>query len=65
MPKILEQEPPCLDFVTRWNSTLVMYQQAIKLRDVMICTVSDIAIAHDFIDHTLTNEDYNHIQSID
>ena len=42
-----------------------MYQQAIKLRDVMICTISDIAIAHDFTDHTLTNEDWNHIQSME
>ena len=61
----IEQEPPCLDCVTRWNSTLVMYQQVIKLRDVMICIVSDIAIAHDFTDHTLTNEDWNHIQSME
>ena len=65
MHKNGEQEPPCLDCVTRWNSTLVMYQQAMKLRDILSCTVSDKAIAHEFVDHTLSTEDWNRIQSME
>ena len=60
-----EHEPPCLDCITRWNSTLIMYQQSLKLRDVLICTTSDKAIANEFVDYTLSIEDWNHIQSME
>ena len=60
-----EHEPPCLDCITRWNSTLIMYQQSLKLRDVLICTTSDNAIANEFVDHTLSIEDWSHIQSME
>ena len=60
-----EQEPSCLDCITRWNSTLIMYQQSRKLRDVLICTTSDKPIANHFVDHTLSIEDWNNIQSME
>ena len=60
-----EHEPPCVDCITRWNSTLIMYQQSLKLRDVLICTTSDNAIANEFVDHTLSIEDWSHIQSME
>ena len=60
-----EQEPPCLDCITRWNSTLIMYQQSLKLRDVLICTTSDKVIVDEFVDHTLSIEDWSHIQSME
>jgi hypothetical protein len=61
----IEQEPPCIDVVTRWNSTLVMYQQSLKLRSVLTCTITDSTIAVDFYDDTLTMEDWNHIQEME
>ena len=60
-----EHEPPCVDCITRWNSTLIMYQQSLKLRDVLICTTSDNVIANEFVDHTLSIEDWSHIQSME
>ena len=36
-----EWEPPCLDIITRWNSTLEMYQEVLKLKDVLSCTIAD------------------------
>ena len=56
-----EQESSCLDCVTRWNSTLVMYQQTIKLRDIMSCTISNKVIAHEFVDRSLSIDDWNHV----
>ena len=60
-----EHEPSCVDYITRWKSTLIMYQQSLKLRDVVICTTSDNAIANEFVDHTLSIEDWSHIQSME
>ena len=59
------QEPPCLDVITRWNSTLTMYQQGIKLKDILTCTISDNLIDHEFADHILSVEDWNHIQNME
>ena len=64
-----EQEPPCLVCLTRWNSALIMcgrnimYQRSLKLIDVLIC-ISDKAIANEFVDHSLSIEDWSHIQSM-
>ena len=60
-----EREPPSIDVITRWNSTLVMYQEAIKLRDIITCTITDSAIAGDFVNGILTLEDWNHIQAME
>lgn len=60
-----EQEPPCLDMITRWNLILVMHQQAIKLRDTWSCTTSDKNITHELIDHILILEYWNHIYSME
>ena len=60
-----EREPPCLDIITRWNSTLEMYQEALKLRDVLSCTIADSIIAADFVDSMLTIDDWNHIQAME
>jgi hypothetical protein len=45
----VEQEPPCIDVVTRWNSTLVIYQQSLKLRSILTCTIIDSTIASEFL----------------
>ena len=55
----IEQEPPCINVITRWNSTLVMYKQFLKLRSVLICTIIDTVVATDFSDDTLTIEEWN------
>ena len=30
-----EREPPCLDVLARWNSTLEMYEDAIKVKNIL------------------------------
>ena len=60
-----EREPPCLDIITRWTSTLEMYQEALKPRDVLSCTIADSIIAADFVDSMLTIDDWNHIQAME
>ena len=60
-----EQAPSCLDCITsRWNSTIIIYQQSLKWRDVLIYTTSDKAIADVFVDHTISIEDWSHIKSM-
>ena len=54
-----EREPPRLDVVTRWNSTLEMFRQAIKDRDILTLTVSDLTISSDFNGYILTGEDWS------
>ena len=52
-----EKEPPSLDVVTRWNSTLEMFRQAIKDRDVLNFTISDLTISSDFNGYVFTGDD--------
>ena len=54
-----EREPPRLDVVTRWNSTLEMFRQAIKDRDVLNLIVLDLTISSDFNGYVLTGEDWS------
>ena len=56
-----EKETPRLDVVTRWNSTLEMFRQAIKDRDILNFTISDLTISSDFNGYALTVEDWSHI----
>ena len=42
-----------------------MYQEALKLRDVLSCTIADSIIAVDFVDSMLTIDDWNHIQAME
>ena len=60
-----EREPPCLDIITRWNSTLEMDQEALKLRDVLSCIIADSIIVSDFIDSTRTRDYWNQIQGME
>ena len=60
-----EREPPRLDVVTRWNSTLEMFRQAIKDRDILTLTVSDLTISSDFNGYVLTGEDWSHIHAME
>ena len=60
-----EQEPPFLDCITTWNSTLIMYQQSLKLKDVLVGATSYKAIVDEFVDHTLSIEDGSQIQSME
>ena len=60
-----EREPPRLDVVTRWNSTLEMFRQAIKDRDVLNFTISDLTISSDFNGYVLTGEDWSHIHAME
>ncbi len=59
-----EREPPRLDVVTRWNSTLEMFRQSIKDRDVLNFTISDLTISSDFNGNVLTGEDWSHIHAM-
>ena len=59
-----EREPPRLDVVIRWNSTLEMFRQAIKVRDILF-TISDLTISSDFNGYVLTGEDWNHIHAME
>ena len=36
-----KRDLPCLDCPTRWNSTLEMYQEALKVKNILLCTMSD------------------------
>ena len=58
-------EPLCLDIITRWNSTLEMDQEALKLRDVLSCIIADSIIVSDFIDSTRTRDYWNQIQGME
>ena len=60
-----EQELPCIEDIARWNSTLMMYQQAIKLRDVLNCTITDSTIVANFTDNMLSPEDWSHIEAME
>ena len=60
-----EKEPPRLDVVTRWNSTLEMFRQAIKDRDILNFTISDLTISSDFNGYVLTVEDWSHIHAME
>ena len=60
-----EREPPRLDVVTRWNSTLEMFRQAIKDRDVLNFTISNLTISSDFNGYALTVEDWSHIHAME
>ena len=52
-----EREPPRLDVVTRWNSTLEMFTQVNKDRDILNFTISYLTISSDFNGYVLTRED--------
>ena len=60
-----EREPPCLDIIMRWNSTLEMYQEALKLRYVLSCTIVNSIIAAYFIDSMFNIDYWNHIQAME
>ena len=60
-----EREPPRLDVVTRWNSTLEMFTQVNKDRDILNFTISYLAISSDFNGYVLTGEDWSHIHAME
>ena len=57
-----EREPPCMDAVTRWNSTLVMYQQAIELKDVINWTITECSVPTNVNEYLLTREEWTHVE---
>ena len=59
----IERKLSSLDCMLDGKSTLIMFQQPIKLRDVWSCTIGNKAITHEFVDHTLTIEYSNNIPS--
>ena len=60
-----ESEPPRLDVIRRWNSTLEMFTQVIKDRDILNFTISYLTISSDFNGYVLTREDWNHIHAME
>ncbi len=59
-----EREPPCMDAVTRWNSTLVMYQQAIQLKDVINWTITECSVPTNVNEYLLTREEWTHVEGM-
>ena len=58
-----EREPPYLDVPTRWNSTLAMYEDAIKVKNILHCTISDPSGAP-YKEELPNDDDWYHIQGM-
>ena len=58
-----ERDPPCLDCPTRWNSTLEMYQEALKVKNILLCTMSNNNSINEFTGEMPNGNDWNHITS--
>ena len=60
-----EREPPRLDVVTRWNSTLEMFRQAIKDKDLLNFAISKLTISSAFNGYVLNLEGWSHIHAME